>query len=351
MVSGGSLAVPSVKEMAKEKMGKVPARYVRTEVHEPPFMANDAESFPQLPFIDMVRLTSPEFMNSELRKLHEVCKEWGFFQLINHGVAISLVEDIKKEFEEFSNMSKEEKNQYRQRPGDLEGLGQLFVLSEEQKLDWADMMYMVTLPPHLRKPHLFPKLPLPFRETLETYSSELKKLALKLLNYMAKALKMETDEMRVLFEEGKQEMRMSYYPPCPEPDKVMGLTAHSDATGLTILLQANDVGGLQIRKDGKWVPVKPLENAFIVNIGDILEIITNGIYPSIEHRVTANSEKERLSIATFHSPRLDAEVGPAPSLITPQTPAVFKTVTVTDYYESYFSRELDGKSFLDHMRI
>jgi len=68
-----------------------------------------------------------------------------------------------------------------------------------------------------------------------------------------------------------QRIRMNYYPPCPEPDKAIGLTPHSDATGLTILLQVNEVEGLQIKKDGKWVSVKPLPNALVVNVGDILE--------------------------------------------------------------------------------
>jgi isopenicillin N synthase-like dioxygenase len=94
-----------------------------------------------------------------------------------------------------------------------------------------------------------------------------------IVEYMGKALKMDENEMRMLFEDGVQSMRMNYYPPCPEPEKVIGLTPHSDGSALTILLQLNDVQGLQVRKDGNWVPVKPLPNAFIVNIGDILEVL------------------------------------------------------------------------------
>lgn len=82
-----------------------------------------------------------------------------------------------------------------------------------------------------------------------------------------------------------------------------------------------------------------------------LQILTNGTYPSIEHRATVNSSKERLSIATFYSPRLDGSIGPAPSLITPQTPPRFKTMTSADYYKGYFARELRGKSYLDVIRI
>ena len=90
---------------------------------------------------------------------------------------------------------------------------------------------------------------------------------------MGKALKMEETEMREFFEDGMQSMRMNYYPPCPQPEKVIGLTPHSDGVGLTILLQATEVEGLQITKDGMWVPIKPLPNAFIINIGDMLEVI------------------------------------------------------------------------------
>ncbi|GMH19428.1 hypothetical protein Nepgr_021269 [Nepenthes gracilis] len=253
--------------------------------------------------------------------------------------------------EEFFNLPIEEKNKYKPHPGDVEGFGQSFVVSEEQKLDWGDRFYMLTLPTRLRKPHLFPKLPLPLREALEAYSDELSKLAMKLLDFMAIALKMDTNEMKVLFEGGMQAMRMNYYPPCPQPDLVVGLTPHSDPIGLTILLQANEMDGLQIKKDGRWVHINCLSNAFLVNIGDSLEIITNGIYKSIEHRAITNSKKERLSLATFYSPMLDKEMGPALSLITPQTQAVFKRIKVADYFRGILSRELRGKSYINEMRI
>ena len=100
---------------------------------------------------------------------------------------------------------------------------------------------------------------------------------MKILKLMAKALGMDPVEMEVLFEEGMQGMRMNYYPPCPQPDQVVGLTPHSDADGLTILLQLNETDGLQVRKEGIWIPVKPLPSAFIVNIGDVLEVIVNNV--------------------------------------------------------------------------
>ena len=86
------------------------------------------------------------------------------------------------------------------------------------------------------------------RETLEAYSSELKILAMKMLDLMAKALGMDPNDMRILFE-GHQGMRMNYYPLCPQPECAIGLNYHSNADGLTILLQINEMEGLQIRKD------------------------------------------------------------------------------------------------------
>ncbi|KAH9681717.1 protein SRG1 [Citrus sinensis] len=272
-------------------------------------------------------------------------------QLINHGVSSSLIEKLKQEIPEFFKLPMEEKKKYWQQPGDVEGYGQAFVMSEETKLDWSDMFYMSTLPTYLRKPHLFAKLPLPLRDTLEAHSKEMNNLAQKVLNQMAKALRMDPNDMKELFEGGLQSMRMNYCPPCPQPELVIGLNSHSDAAGLSILLQINEVDGLQIKKDGMWVPIKPLPDAFIINIGDVLEIITNGIYRSIEHRGTVNTKKERLSIATFHTPKIEGDLGPAPSLLTPETPALFRRIGVAEYLKGYFGRELRGKSYVDAIRV
>ncbi|CAH8304150.1 unnamed protein product [Eruca vesicaria subsp. sativa] len=271
-----SIIVPSVQEMVKDKMIKtVPPRYIRSEI------SNESGPRTEIPIIDLNRLCSSTYMDSEINKLDLACKEWGFFQATckpRNGL----------------NLPMEEKKNLWQQRGEIEGFGQAFVVSEEQKLDWNDMFYLTMQPVRSRKPHLFPKLHLPFRDTLETYSTEVKSIAKILLEKMARALKIKPEEMEELFDdELGQKIRMNYYPPCPEPDQVNGATPHSDATGLTILLQ--------IKKDGKWIPVKPLPNAFIVNIGDILEIITNGTYKSIEHRGVVNSEKERLSVAAFHN--------------------------------------------------
>ena len=115
------------------------------------------------------------------------------------------------------------------------------------------------------------------RDNLETYSAGLKKLAIQIVELMANALNVDSKEIRELFGEGVQSMRMNYYPPCPQPELVMGLNPHTDGGSLTILLQLNEVEGLQIKIDGSWIPIKPLPNAFIVNLGDMMEVINHTI--------------------------------------------------------------------------
>nr|GMC48822.1 protein SRG1-like [Ipomoea batatas]GME08322.1 protein SRG1-like [Ipomoea batatas] len=347
---GASLPVPSVQLLSEENLAELASRYIRQDIEPPvsagPFSASD------VPVIDVQKLMSEDSGESERRKLHYACKDWGFFLLINHGVDTSVVEKAKGEVQDFFNLPLEvKKNEYGQVEGEVEGYGQAFVVSEEQKLDWADMFYIQTQPPQMRSPRLFSNLPDSFRETMEAYSLEVSKLAMKVLSHVAKNLGIEAEEMNMVFEDGMQSIRMNYYPPCPIADQVIGLSPHSDVGGLTILLQANETQGLEIKKDGKWIPIVPIPNAFIVNVGDCVEIFTNGIYPSIEHRGVVSRDKARVSIATFHSPKLDGELGPASNLITSQTPAKFRRVSVADYFRLYLGRKLDGKSHTHVFRI
>ncbi|CAN1799436.1 Protein SRG1 [Linum perenne] len=330
---GSSLLVPSVQELVKHHNtgGSIPSRYIRPELLDQHVVSQ--YDGPEVPIVDLEKLIDESSMDSELQKLHSACKDWGFFQLVNHGVSSTLVEKMKTQVEEFFNLPIEEKKKLWQYPGEVEGFGQSFVVSDEQKLDWGDMFFLLTHPLHLRKPHLLPNIPLPFRDTLESYSQEIKQLAAKVLDQMSKALNMEPEEMRDMFSGNiRQTMRMNYYPPC-------------------LLLQVSEIDGLQIKKDGNWVPVKALPNAFVVNIGDILEIITNGAYRSIEHRAMVSRDKARLSIGLFHSPRYDGETGPASSLITEETPALYKRITIREFYNGLFSRQLDGKTYIDTLKI
>ena len=112
------------------------------------------------------------------------------------------------------------------------------------------------------------------------YRKELRKLAEKLLGVMEELLGLEEGHIRKAFtNDGDLEpfygTKVSHYPPCPRPDLVDGLRAHTDAGGLILLFQDDRVGGLQVQlPDGRWVDVQPLENAIVINTGDQIEVIT-----------------------------------------------------------------------------
>ncbi|KAJ4744347.1 2-oxoglutarate (2OG) and Fe(II)-dependent oxygenase superfamily protein [Rhynchospora pubera] len=313
--AGYTLSVPNVQSLATslDKSAQIPERYVRPEAQADPIARNNEI---ELPVIDLAKLIDPEFSEEEAAKLHFTCQEWGFFQLVNHGVPEELIEGLKANTLEFFNKPLEEKMVYKQdNDGTLQGYGQAFVMSEKQKLDWSDLFYVMTRPITLRNMKFWPTSPSTFRDNIDRYSLELTKLASCLWQYIAKNLGVATEVFAQLFKDHPQGMRFNY-PPCPEADKVIGVSPHSDATGFSILLQINDVQGLQIRKDGEWIAVSALPNAFIVNLGDITEVLSNGLYKSIEHRAMINTENPRISLVAFHGPDNSIMLQPLPEVVT-----------------------------------
>lgn len=73
-------------------------------------------------------------------------------------------------------------------------------------------------------------------------------------------------------------MRVNFYPKCPQPDLTLGLSAHSDPGGMTLLLPDPSVSGLQVRKDDKWITVQPAPDAFIVNLGDQIQVSPQSLF-------------------------------------------------------------------------
>lgn len=111
-------------------------------------------------------------------------------------------------------------------------------------------------------------------ETLEGYSRQVRNLCQILLKYIALSLGLKEDVFEEMFGVCVQAARMNYYPPCPRPDLVMGLSPHSDGSALTVLQQGKGSSvGLQILKDNTWFPVQPVPNALVINIGDTMEVI------------------------------------------------------------------------------
>jgi len=281
----------------------------------------------------------------EMEKLAMACEEWGFFQVVNHGIPGSLMEQMKRITREFVLLPLQEKVEYAVQ--EHEGYGQAFVFSEDQQLDWSDLLYLTIMPAEKRKMKFWPAKPVEFRETVEEYAIQVQRLSNQMLYLMAENLSLNAPD-RFVHMFGEISQSMHYYPPCPRPDLVIGLSSHTDGGGITILLQEDGVVGLQVRKDGDWIPVLPIPGGLVINIGDMVEVISNGKYKSIEHRAVANKEKDRISIAAFCNPEKEVEIGPACELINESNPLNYRNFKRSEYLESYF---LEGKKAIEFAKI
>ncbi|KAJ4800238.1 2-oxoglutarate (2OG) and Fe(II)-dependent oxygenase superfamily protein [Rhynchospora pubera] len=233
--------------------------------------------------------------------------------------------------------------------GTLQGYGQAFVLSEEQKLDWSDMFYITTRPVALRNMKFWPTSPSTFRDNMDRYSLELTKVASCLWHYIATNLGVAPEVFEQLFKDHPQGLRFNYYPPCPEADKVIGISPHSDGSGFSILLQINDVQGLQIRKDGQWIAISALPNALIVNLGDITEVLSNGIYKSIEHRAMINTQHPRISLVAFHCPDNSLMLRPLPEVVG-DGKLNYGSMSYQEFLKAIFNKKLEGKSVIEKLK-
>ncbi|XP_015068814.1 protein SRG1 isoform X2 [Solanum pennellii] len=274
-------------------------------------------------------------------------------EVINHGIDLDLLEKMEKIAMEFFMLPLEEKQKYPMAPGTVQGYGQAFVFSEDQKLDWCNMFALGVEPHFIRNPKLWPTKPLDFSETVDIYSREIRKLCKKLLKYIAMSLGLNDDIFEEMFGVAVQAVRMNYYPACPRPDLVLGLSPHSDGSALTVLQQGkcSSSVGLQILKDNVWVPVQPIPNALVINIGDTIEVLTNGRYKSVEHRAVTHQEKDRLSIVTFYAPSYEIELGPLEELVDENNPCKYKRYNHGEYSMHYVTNKLQGKKTLEFAKI
>lgn len=340
--SSKRFTVPIVQELASNHL--LPERYIRSEDERSSLLNTSSQI--GIPVIDMELLSGEnDYRQKEMEKLAMACEEWGFFQVVNHGIPGSLMEQMKRIAREFVLLPLQEKVEYSVQ--EHEGYGQAFVFSEDQQLDWSDLLYLTIMPAEKRKMKFWPAKPVEFRETVEEYAIQVQRLSNQMLYLMAENLSLNAPD-RFVHMFGEISQSMHYYPPCPRPDLVIGLSSHTDGGGITILLQEDGVVGLQVRKDGDWIPVQPIPGGLVINIGDMVEVISNGKYKSIEHRAVANKEKDRISIAAFCNPEKEAEIGPSCELVNESNPLNYRNFKRSEYLESYF---LEGKKAIEFAKI
>ncbi|XP_059630653.1 1-aminocyclopropane-1-carboxylate oxidase 5-like [Cornus florida] len=265
-----------------------------------------------IPVIDFSKLNGEERAKA-MAQIANGCEEWGFFQLVNHGIPVELLERVKKVCSEYYKLEREEAFKS-SRPVNL--LNDLVEKKSDDKLenvDWEDVFL-------LSDDNEWPSKTPGFKETMAEYRAELKKLAEKLMDVMDENLGLPKGYTKKAFN-GEEEdgaffgTKVSHYPPCPHPEMVNALRAHTDAGGVILLFQDDQVKGLQIIKDGEWIDVQPVPNAIVINTGDQIEVLSNGRYKSVWHRVLATPDGNRRSIASFYNPSYKATIAPAPELI------------------------------------
>ena len=106
---------------------------------------------------------------------------------------------------------------------------------------------------------------------MASYSDEVKDLAQKLMGLISESLGLRGSYIEEAVGELYQNITISYYPPCPQPDLTLGLQPHSDMGAITLLIQ-DDVGGLEVLKDDQWITVDPLSDAILVILADQTEV-------------------------------------------------------------------------------
>ncbi|KAK8651373.1 hypothetical protein V6N13_140977 [Hibiscus sabdariffa] len=344
---GKSLPVPSVQELVRNDPHSLPERYIQLHTDRP--LDTDmamAPSSSDIPILDFALLAKGD--HDETRKLDLACKEWGFFQIINHGVAEEVLLKMKAAIAAFFELPLEEKNKYVQAGNDFQGYGQGYVASEEQKLDWCDVLFLITLPHEIRNLKYWADTIPGFKDAIERYSKEAQKVAEEICANISLLMGMDKDGLQRSYGKTKQAMRMNYYPPCSRPDLVLGINHHSDPDIITLLLQDDEIPGLQIKHKEEWILVKPIHNAIVVNVGDVMEILSNGMYKSIEHRATTNESKARLSLATFMFPYDELEMGPMECAVDEHRPRMYGNMKYLDYLRYTLGRKMEGKAHLDN---
>lgn len=329
--------VVRVQSLAASGIQAIPERYVKPPSHRP--LSNSDFSLPQevnIPVIDFQNVFSNDqrLREEALRCIYRACSEWGFFQVVNHGVSHELMKGVREIWREFFNLPVEVKQEYANSPATYEGYGSRLGVEKGASLDWSDYFFLHYMPVSLRNQNKWPATPASCRELVAEYGREVVKLGGKLMKAFSMNLGLEEDFLLDAF--GGEEnvgacLRVNYYPRCPQPDLTLGLSPHSDPGGMTILLPDENVAGLQVRRKDSWVTVKPAPNAFIINIGDQIQVLSNAIYQSVEHRVIVNSNKDRVSLAFFYNPKSDLLIEPSKELVTVDRPALYPPMTFDEY--------------------
>ncbi|XVE90629.1 hypothetical protein DITRI_Ditri20bG0093100 [Diplodiscus trichospermus] len=307
----------------------IPTEFIRPK-DEQPGITTFRGPVPEIPVIDL----GDQDEGKVIRLLASASRDWGIFQVVNHGISLDLIERLQQVGKEFFDLPQEEKELYATPAGaqTIEGYGSKVSKDVQGKKNWADHLFHTIWPPSRINYQFWPKNPASYRAVNEEYAEKMRKVVEKLFKCLSLGLGLEADVLKqgVGGEEIEYMMKINYYPPCPRPDLTLGVAPHTDLSALTLLVP-NEVPGLQVFKDGLWIDAEYIPGAIIIHIGDQIEILSNGRYKPVLHRTTVNKEKTRMSWPVFLEPPRELVVGPLPQFVDEQNPPKYKAKKFKDY--------------------
>ncbi|KAM7257765.1 hypothetical protein ACFE04_013506 [Oxalis oulophora] len=249
--------------------------------------------------------------------------------VINHRVPTDVIDGVLDGVKKFHEQPLEVKNEFIQ--SDIKQPVKFRTSAQDNHLvpvSWKDILACSYRDQQLDEK----ELPRVCRKTISEYTKHLFQLKESLSELLSEALGLCPDYLANIECMKSMSFVGNYYPPCPEPDFALGSNDHTDPYFLTILAQDN-VGGLQVVFDNQM-------GALIINLGDLMQIISNDKFKSVVHRVLAGPTT-RTSVACLFTPssrKRDTEYGPLKEIISDDNPAVYQHVTSSEYVTHYLAR-------------
>ncbi|XVE74650.1 hypothetical protein DITRI_Ditri12bG0034300 [Diplodiscus trichospermus] len=335
-----------VKGLADSGLTAIP----RIFIHPPETLSGlkpKPEPKSQSVVIPTVDLSGPRSVVVE--QVARAARSFGFFQIVNHGIPVQLLDGMIGSIRAFHEQPDEVKARfYTRNPGSGVTFFSNVDLYQSKAASWRDTI-QIRIAPTMPEPKEIPEA---CRKEAVEWNIETKALGERLMGLLSEGLGLQTDRLKNTTCLDARVIVGHYYPCCPQPDLTVGLASHTDPGVLTVLLQ-DHIGGLQIKHEGEWVDVKPVPGALVINIADVLQIMSNDEYRSVEHRVVANPSSEpRVSIAVFYNAGdREALYGPFSELTSPEKPALYRQFKYSDYLTRFFTKELDGKTLTNYYRV
>ncbi|KAK6161342.1 hypothetical protein DH2020_004723 [Rehmannia glutinosa] len=340
-----------VKGLIDSGLVKVPKIFVRPseDLNEELTCKNTTRI--QVPVIDLSDIQNADRRKQIVEQVRIASETWGFFQVANHGIPLTVLDGMIDGIRKFNDQDVEEKKKYysRDRTRTVR-FNSSYDLFTSRTASWRDTLTISFSGPDPTHPD---ELPASCRESAVEYSKHVEILGNILLGLLSEALGLKTDHLKNMECSEGHRLHCHYYPACPEPQLAIGTAKHSDAGFLTILLQNQIATGLQVLRQGQWVDIQPIPGALVINIGDLLQLVSNGKFRSNEHRATANRIGPRISVACFFSGPVNGTkiYGPIEELISQKNPPIYRNVVLGDYVAKFLTTGLDNYRALDYYKL